>query len=232
MKDLIILGAGGAGMDIISIVDAINKTGSQWNLLGFLDDNTELIGKMILGYPVLGSIDEGEKYPEAYFCSSIAHPSNRKVRRNVYDRVRCYSTKFAILIHPQTVVYAGVPFAPGVVVQAGCVFGTNATVREDVHFGYGCNIAHESTVQEHVALGSGVNISSGVTIGSDCYIGAGVSTSHDISILPDTLIGVGTAVVHNLNHNDTWIGVPAVPAQEFARTKYQLKKLLNLKEKP
>lgn len=217
MRDLIILGAGGAGWDIVSLVNAINKKNRDWNILGFLDDNEELHGKSFLNVEVLGSIDDCKKYPDAFFVSSIANPTNRIVRRIIWERAKSFEAKFAILVHPSVVVYDGVSIGDGSVIQANCVLATNAQIGEDVHLAYGCNVAHETIIKDHSTLGSGVNLSSGVVVNEDCYIGSGVSTTHSIEIDRDVLITVGSAVVTNIKSNQSqkWIGVPAVTEKQY-----------------
>ena len=217
MKKLIILGAGGAGWDIVSLTNAINAIKPEWEVLGFLDDNEALWGRTFVGKKVLGSIDTCGDYSEAFFVSSIANPTNRIIRRKIWDRVKGKGLRFATLIHPSVVIYDNVIIDEGSVVNANCVLGTGAHLYEDVHLGYGCNIAHETQLKEHTSLGSGVNLSSGVVVGSDCYIGAGVSSTHDITIKPDTLIAVGSAVVTNATAKDIdmWIGVPAVADKKY-----------------
>ena len=50
MKDLVIIGAGDFGREIANVVERINCVKSEWNLLGFIDDNIEIQGKKIDGY--------------------------------------------------------------------------------------------------------------------------------------------------------------------------------------
>lgn len=231
MKDLIILGAGGAGWDIVSLIHSFNN--SEWNILGFLDDNEALHNKSFCGVNVIGSIDDCYKWPDAYFVSSIANPTNRLVRKYIWDRVKKHGLKFATLIHPSVILYDNVVIEEGCVVNANCVLGTNAHLFPDVHLGYACNIAHETMVYEHTAMGSAVNLSSGVVIGANCYIGAGVSSTHDVTIEEDTLVAVGSAIVTNMKHQDNrmWIGVPAVTQDKYQdllmARKYVLKQINN-----
>ena len=224
MKDLIILGAGGSGEDISSIVEAINKESLAWNIMGYLDDNKDLIGKELCGHKVLGSIDTIIEYPEAYFISAIANPTNRIIRRFIYEKVKSLGGKFATLIHPSAILYDNVIIKEGSIINALCVLGSNCEIQEDVHLAYSCNIAHETIIGKHTSFGTGVNLSSGVIIGDDCYIGAGVSASHDIKIEENTLVSVGAAVVSDLNGNSQrmWIGVPAISIKEYMKNKIKL----------
>jgi sugar O-acyltransferase (sialic acid O-acetyltransferase NeuD family) len=227
MKDIIILGAGGSGMDILGIIDAINEKTKAWNCLGFLDDNPQLIGQEILGYKVLGSIDDVVNYENCYFISSIAHPTNRIVRKFIWDRVTNASGRFATLVHPSSVIYPNVELSDGVVINANCTLGTGAVIKENIHLGYGCNIAHETIIGGHCSLGAGVNLSSGVTVGECSYIGCGVSSAHDVKIPHDTLIAVGTAVVEDIPYkkNTTWIGVPATTLKQYVKNNFLLAKV-------
>lgn len=231
MKDLIILGAGGAGWDIVSLVHSLNN--SEWNILGFLDDNEALHNKSFCGVSVIGSIDDCYRWPNAYFVSSIANPTNRLVRKKIWDRVKKHGLKFATLIHPSVILYDSVIVEEGCVVNANCVLGTNAHLFSDVHLGYACNIAHETVIHEHTSMGSAVNLSSGVVIGPNCYIGAGVSSTHDVTVEDDTLVAVGSAIVSNMKHqeNRMWIGVPAITQDKYQNVliaqKYVIKQINN-----
>lgn len=47
MKNLVIIGAGGCGRELLQIAKDINKIEMKWNIKGFLDyDNTSLLNKI------------------------------------------------------------------------------------------------------------------------------------------------------------------------------------------
>ena len=219
IKKIIILGAGGAGMDIVSIINSINKLEKTWEIFGFLDDNKNIIGTQVMGIPVLGKIEKLDVYKDKYLISSIAHPTNRDVRKIIWDKMSDY--KFATIIHPSAILFDNVSIGEGSVVNANCVLASNIRIGENVIIAYGCNIAHETIIESHVALGTGVNLSSGVVVGKGSYIGAGVSTTHEIKIEENTLVSVGAAVVSDLKGNSLrmWIGVPAISIKEFMKKK-------------
>jgi sugar O-acyltransferase (sialic acid O-acetyltransferase NeuD family) len=230
MKDLIIIGAGGSGMDIVSIIQTINRMKNTWNILGFLDDSLALQNTTILGHKVLGNIKSGSKYEDSYFVSSIAHPTNRLIRQDIISRVKNYTDKIATIIHPSVIVYSGVSISPGCVINAGCVIGSKVSIGENVHIGYGCHIAHETVLSDNVALGSGVNLSSGVVVGLNSYIGAGVSSTHDVKIAENILVAVGSAVVSDIEQSssDVWIGIPALPMKEYVKNKMLIRSMIKI----
>lgn len=223
MKKLIILGAGGSGHDIVSIVNSINKIQKEFEIIGFLDDNPNLYDVSFLGYKVLGTINEAYKFVDAVFISSIANPINRYVRRQVFESVLSQGCTFCNIIHPSVFLYDDVQIGEGVVINANCIIGTNVVIGDNIHFGYSCNVAHESIVGNHSAFGSGVNLSSCTSIGNDCYIGCGVSSAHDVIISENTLVAVGSAIVENIfDNSDTWIGVPAERLRKMIKRKFKL----------
>ena len=54
MKELYIIGAGGFGREVAWLVEQINEVEPQWKVMGFLDDNQEVHGSTVGGFPVIG----------------------------------------------------------------------------------------------------------------------------------------------------------------------------------
>ena len=55
MKDLIIIGSGGLGRETVWTAERINAISPEWNILGFIDDNIQVQGRVIYGYKVIGT---------------------------------------------------------------------------------------------------------------------------------------------------------------------------------
>lgn len=229
MKDLIILGAGGTGASLLSIVNDINERKAEWNVLGFLDDNNSLLNKKLAGKDILGTINDAYKYKDAYYISSIAHPNNRMVRRLVYDRVKSMGCKFAILIHPTAVVSTLAEIKEGCVIFPLCFIDALVKIDEDVFITCLSSIGHETYIKSHCTISANVKLSGGIVVNSDCYISAGVSAAHDITIGENTLIAIGSSVVNNIEGNGMWIGVPAIADKKYGKITYFLNK--NIKKK-
>lgn len=205
MKDLIILGAGGTAFDLIDIALAMNKEKKQWNILGFLDDNPELLGKNIYGYKVLGTIDESKNYTEAYFASSIGDAYKPKLRKMVRNKVPFPNDRFASLIHPNTII------SETAIIESGAVIYGNVTLSGMVHVGHDvflCGntfLGHECVIGNHCILSVGNYLASDVHVGNCCYMGVGISVRHQIQIGENCLIGMGTKVVKNVPPNSKLI---------------------------
>jgi len=200
-KDLIILGAGGAGMDIVEMVLAVNRISETWRTVGFLDDNPELIDREFLGVPVLGGIDLAKSFTDAYFISSIGYPDRRYIRKEVRERIPFGNERFATIVHPTAVVYQSARILPGCVIGSGCQIGSLVQIGHNVGVAYESIIAHECKIGDHTALASGVILSSDVQVGNCTYIGAGAVVTHSVSIGDNTLISIGSIVTKSVPSN-------------------------------
>lgn len=54
LKPLVVVGAGGFGREVASLIHDINAVCPEWQFMGFLDDTVD--GSTVEGYPIPGSI--------------------------------------------------------------------------------------------------------------------------------------------------------------------------------
>ena len=52
IKKIYIFSAGSTGRDILQIINQINEKQLLWKVMGFVDNNSKLIGKKVYGYSV------------------------------------------------------------------------------------------------------------------------------------------------------------------------------------
>jgi len=201
MKDLIVLGAGGTAFDLIDIAIAMNKIVKQWNILGFLDDNEELIGKNIYNFPVLGTISQSEKYKNAYFASSIGDAYKTKLRMIVRKKVPFSNERFASLIHPTAIISESAIIEPGAVIYGNVTLSGRVYVGHNVFLCGNTFLGHECVIGNHCLLSVGNYLASDVKVGDCCYLGVGVMVRHQISIGDNCLIGMGTKIVKSISPN-------------------------------
>src|SRR5690606_19301456 len=94
-----IYGAGGFAREIAWLIEAINQTQEQYQLIGFVDDNPKLQGQVINDTPVLNLEDLLTQYPESRIVGGIGNP---QTRQTLMEKVAQAGLKFETLIHPRT----------------------------------------------------------------------------------------------------------------------------------
>lgn len=201
MKDLIILGAGGTSYDLVDIAVAMNNEKPQWNIVGFLDDNSTLHDSKVYGYQVLGNIEDASNFPNAFFASSIADAYKTNLRELVRNKVKWGNDRFASLIHPKSII------SDTAVIESGAIIYANVTLSGAVHVGHNtflCGntfLGHECEIGSHCALSVGNFLASDVKVGNCSYLGVGVNVRHQIRIGENCLVGMGTVVVKDIPSN-------------------------------
>ncbi len=132
MRDLLILGAGVHGAEMVEIVARVNAAEPTWNLLGFIAPAPQGIGESRNGYPVLGTPADLPAYPEAFLVPDNEWPRSLAVP---VDRL-------ASLIDPSVFLSRTAILGTGCVLYPHCFVGLNARIGDAVFCLSGSIINH------------------------------------------------------------------------------------------
>lgn len=213
---LVILGAGGNSLSILDAVDEINRRslrGPVYDLRGFLDDVPENQGKKVLGYPVLGRIDQARDFAECQFINGIASVASYAKKPEVNARSGIPNEKFESIIHPTATVSPNSKVGVGTAIMANSVICAEATIGDHVIILQNTVINHHSTVGDFATLSSGITVLGYVSIGRNAFIGGAAAIRPYISIGEGALIGMASVVVKDVAAGTTVAGNPARPLQ-------------------
>ena len=213
MKDkLIIVGAGGFGREVAWLVERINCSKATWELLGFLDDNTNLQQHVINGYPVLGMVDDAIQYPEASFVCAIGAA---KVRQKVVSRLTAINPniKFGTLVDPSVVMSAYNQIGDGTIICAQTILTVNIRIGRHVIVNLDCTIGHHVVLEDFVTVYPSANISGDVRVGECCELGTGMQILQGKTIGSHSIVGIGSVVVWDIPEDCVAVGNPARPVK-------------------
>lgn len=209
MKDIVIIGAGGVGRETSMLIEDINQVKRQWNILGYIDDDENLSGKLIHGYKVIGSTDWLNRVnKEIYVVCTVSNP---EVKKRIISRLKNSNIRYATLIHPTAVLSRYVNIAEDVIVQAYCVIITNVTIGNHVQLNPQCGIGHDSIIGDYSSLYWNVNISGNVRVGIGCTLGTKTTVLQGRSIGDWAITGSCSNIVCDIPANCTAVGNPAKP---------------------
>lgn len=212
MEKLIIVGAGGQGRETAQLVKDINKRKKAWDLLGYVDDRVELAGRVLNGFPVLGSIDL-LKMREFQDVSVISAIGDSKLRKNVIESIEneLEDISYAKLIHPSAVIGDESSIDEGTAVCANTVITTNVKIGKHVIVNYGSTVGHDTELKDFVTVLPGTNVSGNVKLRKGAYIGSGTTIIPEVEIGEGTIVGAGAVVTKDLPAHCTAVGLPAKP---------------------
>lgn len=196
LNDVIILGAGGHAK---VIADIVLSSGDR--LLGFLDDNQT---DSVLGYPVLGTIRENDKFqPTAKFVIGIG---SNYIRKELSEK---YQLSWLTAIHPNAIIGRDVTIGEGTVVMAGAIINPSSIIGKHCIINTGAIVEHDNRIGDYVHISPNATLCGNVRIGAMTHIGAGATIRNNITICSDCTIGVGAVTIKNINEVGIYTGIPA-----------------------
>ncbi len=210
MKSLIIIGAGGFGREVAWLAERINAVEPTWNILGFLDDDPEMAGKIVDDYPVLGECDKAADYPDAYYICSIG---SSRIRKNVIRRLG--AVNYATLIDPSVLISDRVTVGEGTIICARNIITVDISIGAHVIINLDCTIGHDAVIHDFVTLYPSVNVSGITDIGECSEVGTGAQIIQMKKIGSNSIVGAGAVVVKDIPDKCTAVGSPAKPIKFF-----------------
>lgn len=206
MKDIVIYGAGGLGKEIASLIRNINAITPTWNLIGFLDDNTDKL--TWVGQTILGNHKYLDNRPETAVVIAIGSPETKKE-----IATKLTGHYFPTLVHPLAVLMDenSITIGSGCIITAGAILTSDIKIGEFTLINLNSTIGHDVSIGNYTSIMCGVNIAGNVMIGEEVFIGSGANIINNISIGDHAKVGAGSVVNKNVVPNKTVVGVPARP---------------------
>jgi len=204
--ELVIVGAGGHGRQLLDLVDAHNRVAQPtYRFLGFLDDgpvDLDLLARR--GTRLLGpSARLAELDPDIACAVAVADPA---VRRRLDATARATGREASSFRHPTAVVGSLFEHGPGLFLSAGVIIDTNVAVGRQFHINLGASVGHESRIGDHVTITPGVRIGGNCTLGDDGFFGANASVVPGVTIGDRVVVGANVVVRHDLPSDVVFTG--------------------------
>lgn len=202
MKKIIIIGAGGHGQ---VVADAL-KLMDDAEPVAFLDDNTALHGKMIMGIPVVGN---NSSVHEIEHDGIVVAVGNNNIRKKIFaDLINAGEILFSV-IHPRAVISPSVKIGSGCMILGGAVINTGAEIGDDTILNTNCTIEHHNKIGAHVHIAPGATLGGEVRIGSEAMVGIGATVLPRLTIEDRALLGAGSTAFQDIPENCVSVGIPA-----------------------
>ena len=166
MKEIVIIGAGDLGREVVWLIEDINRLNPTYVILGFLDDDAAKLGGEFYGYRVLGGVDMLEKLSERTPLSAVLAVQTGSVRKKIVEAHPTFH-RWESIVHPSAVVAASSAIGPGsllfpqvtisVYAKLGsfCLYYIHSTVCNDCVVGDYASVMTGAAVLDHSQLGDG-----------------------------------------------------------------------------
>lgn len=208
MKDLIIIGAGGFGRELLSYaIDIMQTSECEWRVKGFIDDIKNEFNSINTGYPILGTISEHIIDKNAVYVCAIGDGKARLlIGRDFQEK----GAEFINFIHPTTKIRERVKLG------VGNIFCPNSNVNPDVTVGDFVLLNSNSGLAHDCVVGDGCSLIGGNSVNGNCTLGTCVFLGSNAIVIPGRKIGeyakicAGAVVFTHVKPGKTVIGNPAM----------------------
>lgn len=203
---VLVIGAGGHGK---VIADALLMSGNI--VLGFLEANLDLHGRIIDDVKVLGGDDLLSGYPPETInlANGIGSTVSTAARQTVYERLKRGGYRFETICHPAAVIARSAQISSGVQIMAGVVLQPGVIISENTIINTGAIVDHDCIIGKHCHIAPGAVLSGDVHVGDGSHIGTGASIIQGVEIGVGSLVAAGAVVIQNVPPNGRVAGVPA-----------------------
>ena len=208
---LVIVGCGGFGREVFSLVAAINDAqGPLWTVEGFVDDSPSADDRALvraLESCIFGPVASlRERSDGSSAVIAIGSPS---LRKKVVGDLRGSSLQFPSLIHPAATVGGAVSIGHGVVIAAGARLSTNIRLGAHVQIDQNATVGHDTEIGDFSRLNPQACVSGCVQIGTGVIIGANATILPALSVGNGATVGAQACVVHDVPERTVVKGIPA-----------------------
>lgn len=202
----VVVGCGGHGRVVLDILLAAG----EHQVIGFVDSNSDLLGRRIDGREVLGDMHVLEQLKrERRVEAAVVGIGDNGVRRSFADMCEETGLQLVNAIHPSANIARNVTMGRNVVVAAGALVCAHCQIGDSVILNTGCIVDHETMIGTATHICPGARLAGRVTVESGAFVGIGATVIQNIHIGYEGIVGAGAVVVRDVDPLSTVVGVPA-----------------------
>jgi sugar O-acyltransferase (sialic acid O-acetyltransferase NeuD family) len=208
---ILIYGAGGHAKSVMEIVMQNNLH----SIVGIVDDDKDLVGKKVLGIPVLGTRavlptlkSQGVKLAANGVGGIIEYTG----RMRIFEFLESFGFSFPVMIHPRATVETSAKIGEGVQVFANAYVGADTILESRCMINTNSVVSHDCEIGSFTHIAPGAMLAGHVHVGEQTLVGMGVTTTIGLKIGSQVRIGNGAIILANIpdkmiiKAGQKWIG--------------------------
>lgn len=205
MKHLIIIGAGGMGRTMYDMAQESHGFGTEYDILGFIDDNIFALDNFKNYPPVIAPIQEYlPKENELFICSI-----GGLVRKKCMEEIISKGGQFLTMIHKTARIGTNVEIGEGTIVGAFTTIGADAKVGNYNLIQSYTVIGHDSVIGDWNRIDTHVTLVGGTIVQNETDIHTSAMISHNVTVESHSRVAACSFVIRRVKEGTTVMGNPA-----------------------
>ena len=204
-RDLVIIGAGGFGREVLQYARDTQSSAWPYRVLGFLDDDPAALEGLSVDVEILGPVDSPEILGGACVVS-LGEPS---LRRRCAEAVREAGGRLVSVIHPSVYVARSASVGHGCVIAPGALVGIDSVIGDNSVINVMASVGHDAVVGEHSVLSSYTALTGAAALGEGVFTGTHVTVNPGVEVGAWSKVSSGAVVVRSADAGSLLVGNPA-----------------------
>jgi sugar O-acyltransferase (sialic acid O-acetyltransferase NeuD family) len=205
MKHLIIIGAGGMGRTIYDMARESHGFGIEYDIRGFIDDNTAALDKFANYPPIIAQIQNYQPQDDEVFVCSIGGSARKKCMEEIIAK----GGKFLTMIHQTARLGTNVEIGEGTIIGAFTTIGADAKVGKYNLIQSYTVIGHDSVIGDWNRIDTHVTLVGGTIVQDETDIHTSAMISHNVTVESRSRVAACSFVIRRVKEETTVMGNPA-----------------------
>lgn len=205
MKDLIIIGAGGMGRTMYDLARESLGYGTEFDIIGFIDDNLSALANFKNYPPVLAKITDYQPKKNEVFVCSIGGGARMDCITYLVNR----GSELISLIHNTARIGTNVQMGKGNLIGAFTTVAADACLGDYNFIQSLTIIGHDVKIGDWNRIDSQVMMVGGTIVGDHNMIHTGTMINHNVHIGNGCTIGACSFVTMDVESSSTLFTSPA-----------------------
>ena len=205
MKHLIIIGAGGMGRTMYDMARESNGYGIEYDIHGFIDDNTSALDSFENYPPLIAPIQGYQPKDNEIFICSIGGPARKKCMEEIIS----IGGNFLTMIHSTARIGTNVLIGEGSIIGAFTTIGADAKIGKYNLIQSYSVIGHDSIIGDWNRIDTHVTLVGGTIVHNEANIHTSAMISHNVTIENNSRVAACSFVIRKVKAGTTVMGNPA-----------------------